>query len=103
MVAVTGQFCGYMAGTLFPSFMSASNPGPMFMMLCAILFSFGVAYIAQRGVTGSTAVNVAINVIQISALLIFSVMALSYRINHPTGAVAQQFDSTSGDSYTISS
>ncbi len=59
MVAVTGQFCGYMAGTLWPSFMSASNPGPMFMMACAILFSFGVAYIAQRGVTGSTAVNVA--------------------------------------------
>jgi amino acid transporter len=80
--------------------MSASNPGPMFMMACAIVFSFGVAYIAQRGVTGSTAVNVAINVIQISALLIFSVMALSYRINHPSGAVAQQFDATSGDSYT---
>src|SRR5271154_2881685 len=100
MVAVTGQICGYLAGTLWPNFMSAANPGPMFMMLCSILFSFGVAYIAQRGVTGSTAVNVAINVIQISALLIFSVMALSYRINHPTGAVAQQFDSASGDSYT---
>jgi basic amino acid/polyamine antiporter, APA family len=100
MVAVTGAFCGYMVGTLWPSFMNATNPGPMFMMLCAVLFSFGVAYIAQRGVTGSTAVNVAVNVIQISALLIFSVMALSYRINHPTGAVAQQFDSASGDSYT---
>src|SRR5580700_10091776 len=100
MVAVTGAFCGYMAGTLWPSFMSASNPGPMFMMACAILFSFGVAYIAQRGVTGSTAVNVAINVIQISALLIFSLMALSYRMSHPTGVVAQQFDSATGDSYT---
>ncbi len=100
MVAVTGQICGYLAGTLWPSFMNAANPGPMFMMLCAILFSFGVAYIASRGVTGSTAVNIAINVIQISALLIFSVMALSYRMNHPAGAVAQQFDSTSGDSYT---
>jgi basic amino acid/polyamine antiporter, APA family len=100
MVAVTGAFLGYMVGTLWPSFMNATNPGPMFMMGCAIVFSYGVAYIAQRGVTGSTAVNVAINVIQISALLIFSVMALSYRINHPAGAVAQQFDSASGDSYT---
>jgi APA family basic amino acid/polyamine antiporter len=100
MVAVTGAFLGYMVGTLWPSFMNATNPGPMFMMACAIVFSYGVAYIAQRGVTGSTAVNVAINVIQISALLIFSVMALSYRINHPAGAVAQQFDSASGDSYT---
>jgi APA family basic amino acid/polyamine antiporter len=100
MVAVTGQICGYLAGTLWPNFMSAANPGPMFMMLCAILFSFGVAYIASRGVTGSTAVNIAINVIQISALIVFSVMALSYRINHPAGSPAQQFDSMSGDSYT---
>ena len=32
MVAVTGVFCGYIVGTLWPNFMSASNPGPMFMM-----------------------------------------------------------------------
>ncbi len=65
MVAVTGVFCGYIVGTLWPNFMSASNPGPMFMMAVAIVFSFGVAYIAHRGVTGSTAVSIAINVIQI--------------------------------------
>ncbi len=99
MVAVTGAFCGYMAGTLWPSFMSAANPGPMFMMLCAILFSFGVAYIAHRGVTGSTAVNIAMNVIQISALIVFSVMAIGYRLNHPPGSVAWQWDAASGDSY----
>ena len=64
------------------------------------VFSFGVAYIAHRGVTGSTAVNVAINVIQISALLVFAVMALGYRMNHPPGSVAWQFDSTSGEAYT---
>jgi basic amino acid/polyamine antiporter, APA family len=99
MVAVTGAFCGYMAGTLWPTFMSAANPGPMFMMLCAILFSFGVAYIAHRGVTGSTAVNIAMNVIQISALIVFSVMAIGYRMSHPAGSVAWQWDTTSGDSY----
>ena len=32
MVGVMGILCGYLAGTLWPSFMSASNPGPMFMM-----------------------------------------------------------------------
>jgi amino acid transporter len=79
--------------------MSASNPGPMFMMVIAIGFSFGVAYIAHRGVNGSTSVNVAINVIQISALVLFSVMALGYRTSHPPGSVAYQFDSTSGDAY----
>lgn len=99
MVAVTGIFCGYIVGTLWPTFMSASNPGPMFMMLVAILFSFGVCYIAYRGVTSSTAVNIAINVIQISALLVFSVMAIGYRMNHPPGSVAWQWDATSSDAY----
>ena len=70
------------------------------MMLVAVVFSFGVAYIAHRGVNGSTSVNIAINVIQISALLVFSVMALGYRMNHPPGSQAWQFDSTSGDAYT---
>jgi basic amino acid/polyamine antiporter, APA family len=99
MVAVTGAFCGYMAGTLWPSFMSAANPGPMFMMACAIVFAIGVAYIAHRGVTGSTAVNIAINVIQISALIVFAVMAIGYRVSHPAGSVAWQWDATSGDAY----
>jgi amino acid transporter len=58
----------------------------MFMMAIAIVFSFAVAYIAHRGVNGSTSVNIAINVIQISALILFSVMALGYRMNHPPGA-----------------
>jgi amino acid transporter len=99
MVCVTGVFCGYVVGTLWPNFMSASNPGPMFMMLVAVLFSFGVAYIAHRGVVGSTSVNIAINVIQISALIVFSVMALGYRLNHPVGSVAWNFDSATGDAY----
>jgi basic amino acid/polyamine antiporter, APA family len=99
MVAATGLFVGYVTGTIWPNFMSASNPGPMFMMLVAILFTLGVSYIAHRGVTGSTAVNVAINVIQISALIVFSVMAISYRMSHPPGTVAWQWDATSGNAY----
>jgi len=100
MCGVMGILCGYLVGTIWPSAMSASNPGPMFMMVCAIATAFGVAYIAYRGVTGSTAVNIAINVIQISALLVFAVMALGYRMNHPPGSVAYQFDSMSGEAYT---
>jgi amino acid transporter len=100
MVGVTGIICGYVVGTLWPGFMSATNPGPMFMMLVAVVFSFAVAYIAHRGVAGSTAVSIAINVIQISALLVFAVMAFSYRSTHPAGTPAWQFDSTSGDAYT---
>jgi len=80
--------------------MNATNPGTLFMMVVAVVFTFGVAYIAHRGVTGSTAVSIAINVIQISALLVFSVMAIGYRMNHPPGSVAYQFDSTTGEAYT---
>src|SRR6202165_3217954 len=99
MCGVMGVLCGFLAGTIWPGFMSASLPGPVFMGLVAIATSFGVSWIAYRGVTGATSVNIAINVIQISALLIFSVMALGYRMNHPPGTVAWNFDSTSGDAY----
>jgi APA family basic amino acid/polyamine antiporter len=100
MVGVMGVLCGYLVGTLYPGFMSASNPGPMFMMTVAVVFSFLIAGIAHRGINGSTGVSIAINVVQITALLVFAVMAFSYRSNHPAGAPAWQFDSTSGDAYT---
>jgi amino acid transporter len=79
MVATTGIFIGYVVGFLYPTFMSGSNPGPLFMALIAVVFSFFVAWIAQKGAGASTAVNIAINVIQISALILFSVLALGYR------------------------
>jgi|SRR5450432_446418 len=101
MVGVMGVLCGYLVGTLWPNFMSASLPGPAFMMVIAVMFSFFVAYIASRGVNGSTSVNIAINVIQISALVVFSVMALGYRSGHPAGSVGYQFDSASGDAYNF--
>jgi amino acid transporter len=100
MVGVTGVIIGYLVGTLWPNFMSATNPGPLFMMLVAVVFSFAVAFIANKGVNGSTSINIAINVIQISALLVFAVLAFSYRANHPAGAPGWQFDSNSGDAYT---
>ncbi len=99
MVGVIGVISGYLVGTLWPNFMSSSNPGPMFMMLIAIVFSFAVAYIAHRGVNGSTSVNIAINVIQISALLLFSVVALNYRMSHPAGSTSYQFDAQTSAAY----
>ena len=100
MVGVMGVLCGYLVGTLWPNVMSASTPGVLFMMLVSVVFSFVVAYIASRGITGSTAVNIAINVIQISALMVFAVAALSYRMNHPPGSVAYQFDAASSAAYS---
>ncbi len=100
MVATTGIFVGYVIGFLYPSFLSGSNPGPVFMALVAIVFAFFVAWIAAKGAGASTAVNLAINVIQISALLVFSVLALGYRSSHPAGAPAFQYDSQTLATYS---
>jgi len=100
MVATTGIFIGYVVGFLYPGFLSGSNPGPVFMALVAVVFSFFVAWIAQKGAGASTAVNLAINIIQISALLVFSVLALGYRASHPSGTPGFQYDSQSLATYT---
>jgi len=100
MVAVTGIFVGYVVGFLYPNFLSGSNPGPVFMGLVAVLFSFFVAWIAAKGAGASTAVNIAINVVQISALIVFSVLALGYRANHPAGTAAFQYDGQSMKTFT---
>ena len=60
------------------------------MILFCIAFALGVAYIAFRGVTGTTGVNMLINIVQITALLVFSVMAISYRVKHPEGSQGLQ-------------
>jgi APA family basic amino acid/polyamine antiporter len=99
MVGTMGIVSGYLVGTLYPSFMSASNPGMLFMMAVAVVFSFAVAYIAYRGANASTAINLGINIVQITALLIFAVFAVKYRVDHKPGSVAWQFDSTSGEAY----
>jgi amino acid transporter len=100
MVAVTGIFVGYVVGFLYPNFMSGSNPGPVFMALVAVVFSFFVAWIASKGAGASTAVNIAINIIQISALVVFSVLALGYRSSHPSGTTGFQYDSQTLSTYT---
>jgi basic amino acid/polyamine antiporter, APA family len=86
MVGVTALLSGYLLNQFWPDTFSGSFNSPLFMYLFCIVFSLGVAYIAFRGVTGSTGVSVAINVIQITALLVFAVMAISFRVQHPDGA-----------------
>src|SRR6201996_9137287 len=73
MVGVTAMIVGYMIGQIDSHFsdgshFSASIPSPIFMWVFCIFFSFGVSYIAFRGVVGSTGVGVAINATQIIAL-----------------------------------
>src|SRR5580704_3125308 len=73
MVGVTAILAGYLASIFWPDTFSGSYNSPLFMILFCIVFALGVAYIAYRGVTGTTGVNTAINVIQITALIIFAI------------------------------
>jgi len=82
MVGVTAILVGYLSSIFFPETFSTAINSPLQMILFCILFSLGVGYIAFRGVTISTGINLAINVIQISALIVFSVIAIAYRVNH---------------------
>jgi amino acid transporter len=100
MVATTGIFVGYVVGFLYPGIMSGSNPGPLFMALIAVVFSIFVGWIASKGAGASTAVNLAINVIQISALIVFSFLAVGYRVSHPAGTAAFQYDNQTLATYT---
>ncbi|MBV8901735.1 MAG: APC family permease [Verrucomicrobia bacterium] len=86
MVGVTALLVGYLLGQLFPTIFNSAVPSPLFMILFALVFPFLIGLIAYRGVTGATSVNIAINVIQISALIVFSVIAIAYRTNHADGA-----------------
>jgi basic amino acid/polyamine antiporter, APA family len=77
MVATIGIMIGYIVGNFAPSMINATTPGPVFMALVAVIFAFVVAYIAFRGVNGSTNVAIAINAIQITALLFFAALAIA--------------------------
>jgi basic amino acid/polyamine antiporter, APA family len=82
MVAVTAILVGYLAGQLLPSIFNSAVPSPLLMILFCLVFPFFIGYIAYRGVNASTGVNFAVNVIQISALIVFTVIAIGYRLNH---------------------
>jgi len=95
MAATIGVMIGYIWGSLAPSWMNANIPGPVFMASMAVISAYAISYIAYRGVVGSTMVNLAINVIQIIALLFFSALAISYRLGHPEGSSGLALDGSS--------
>ena len=94
MAATIGIMIGYIVGIIAPNVLNSGTPGPVFMALVAVVSAFGIAYIAFRGVQGSTNVNLAINAIQITALLFFSALAIAYRVGHPEGSTGLALDGT---------
>jgi amino acid transporter len=55
------------------------------MVIC-VLFAVMVGYIAYRGVNGSTMTALIINIVQLVALVFFSVLAIAYRVINPDQA-----------------
>src|SRR5450432_758495 len=82
MVGVTAILSGYLLNQFWPETFAGNFNSPLFMFVFCIAFSLGVAYIAFRGVTGTTGVNMIINIVQITALLVFSVMFFLYGTPH---------------------
>ena len=78
MVAFMGLVITYIVQTFIPSFGT-----PLQQVLVCIGFALVVGAISYVGVTGSTLANIVINVIQILALVTFSVLAIVYRLMNP--------------------
>ena len=103
MVGVTALIAGYLANQFFPDTFSPAYNSPLFMIIFCVVFSFFVAWIASRGVTGSTGVNVAVNVIQITALIVFAVIAIGYRVNHKEGSTGWHLSNGNPVNYAVAS
>ena len=57
MVGVTALLGGYLLNQFLPDTFSSAYNSPLFMYGFCLVFALGVAYIAYRGVTGTTAVK----------------------------------------------
>ncbi len=101
MVGVTALLSGYLLNQFFPDTFSGGFNSPLFMVVFCVVFALGVAYIAFRGVTGTTGVNMVINIVQITALLVFSVMALAFRFQHPDGSQGYQLKNGEPINYVV--
>jgi len=83
MVAFFAVVVGYVFLQIAPGPVSDFvNAVPVQVVIC-VVFSIVVGFIAFRGISGSTNVAIAINVIQLTALVLFSVMAIAFRISNP--------------------
>lgn len=79
MVAFMGLLIIYIGQTFNADFASAAWE----KVLICVIFACIVGAISYVGVTGSTVANIVINVIQILALVTFSVLAITFRVMNP--------------------
>ncbi|MEP7285119.1 MAG: APC family permease [Chloroflexota bacterium] len=85
MVAFMGILLTYIAGVF-----GIALTTPAQIVIC-IVFAALVGAIAWRGISGSTNVAIAINVIQLVALVIFSILCILFRLNNPLGIASNEW------------
>jgi amino acid transporter len=88
MVATFATLIGYLY-TAFTN-QTLSNASLTFI---GCVFAFVVGFIAYKGISGSTMTNIWINIIQWVALVVFSVLAILYRVKNPDHASQWAFTS----------
>jgi basic amino acid/polyamine antiporter, APA family len=77
MVGFMGILFGYIYSAMFHHTLTYIPQGG-----AAVVLAFVCGYIAFRGISGSTMTAIMINVIQITCLLLVSILFISYRIGH---------------------
>jgi APA family basic amino acid/polyamine antiporter len=81
MVAFTATLAGY----IWTTFTGQALSFPV-LAIIAVVFAFVSGAIAYRGISGSTNTAIAINVIQLTSLVLFSAFAIYFRFTHPAAA-----------------
>jgi amino acid transporter len=64
------------------------------LTLIGVIFTIVTGYIAYRGITGSTWTSIVINIIQWGTLVVFSALAILYRLRNPQGTTGWVFSGT---------
>jgi APA family basic amino acid/polyamine antiporter len=86
MVAFMATLIGYIYAQLTGTTLSTLT-----LILIAAVFAILNGYIAMRGVNGSTMTALVINVVQLATLVLFSALAIYYRLSNPEHATAWSF------------
>ncbi len=84
MVAFMATLVVYIVQQLAPNSGAATFVGSVpGQILIACVFSAVVGFIAMRGISGSTNASIVINIIQLTALMVFSILAIIFRTSNP--------------------
>src|SRR4029077_5678729 len=81
MVAMMATLLGYMYTAVTGDTLSTTT-----LIVICVAFAVLNGWIAARGVSGSTMTSIIINVVQLTTLVLFSCLAIYYRLKNPDGA-----------------